>query len=100
MRHYAIDPAIGQPHLGPLLRTLRERLGVSLNTLAVSAGVDHAHVSRIERRQRAASATTLRALAQALDLDATQTSALLLAGGYVPHPHTRRSLERLLGLTG
>jgi excisionase family DNA binding protein len=54
------------PRVGKRLRTLREAAGLTQLQLAATSGLTHEAISRLERGQRAASAETVRQLAQAL----------------------------------
>jgi transcriptional regulator with XRE-family HTH domain len=99
MRRVAILPHLDQPYLGALLRDLRLRAGYSANRLGIEADIDHAHVSRIENGRRAASRITLNAFADVLELDDSARTALLIAGGYWPHPPPRSSLWLMVGIS-
>ena len=56
--------------LGAFIQAKRRQLGLSMTELAKGAGVDASQISRLERgHQRTAHASTLEALAQALDTD-------------------------------
>ncbi|HXJ29497.1 MAG TPA: helix-turn-helix transcriptional regulator [Gemmatimonadales bacterium] len=86
---------------GALLRRLRESqttyarrtnqwgtrwttVPLSQNALAGRAGVDAAHVSRLERGATTPSRAVAEKLAEALELDDVGTSRLLIAAGYWP----------------
>ena len=57
------------PHAGRRLRALREAAGWSQLQLAAASGVTHEVISTLERGKRAAQATTIQALARALEVD-------------------------------
>jgi transcriptional regulator with XRE-family HTH domain len=76
---------------GEHLATVRQRVGLSQHALAKAAGVDASYVNRLEHGERQAPDVELiRKFATALGLDATQTDALVVAGGGLP-----TALERL-----
>jgi transcriptional regulator with XRE-family HTH domain len=100
MRQSQMNPAVDQPHLGPLLRGLRVQAGWSIQRLATEAGIDRAHVSRIEAGIRPASLTVLRALADALALDIVARNGLLIAGGYQASSWPRPALWAMAKLRG
>jgi transcriptional regulator with XRE-family HTH domain len=76
---------------GEHLATVRQRVGLSQHALAKAAGVDASYVNRLEHGERQAPDVELiRKFAIALGLDATQTDALVVAGGGLP-----TALERL-----
>ncbi len=52
----------------PPLRAVREARGFGLRCVADKAGIDPAHLSRVERGQAALSVNALRRLAQVLEL--------------------------------
>ncbi|MET9958652.1 helix-turn-helix transcriptional regulator [Streptomyces sp. NPDC006326] len=96
-----------RPTVGALLRTWRERRGISQLELAGRAGSSSRHISFIETgRSRPSEAMVLR-LADRLDVPVRERNALLLAAGYAPHyaqtplddpamGTLREGLERLL----
>jgi transcriptional regulator with XRE-family HTH domain len=63
MRSSSVPTAFGQ-----VLRTQRERCGLSQEALALKANVDRTFVSQIERGIRQPTLTTLVKLARALDI--------------------------------
>jgi excisionase family DNA binding protein len=62
------DPA----HAGARLRALREAAGLSQLQLAARSRLTHEAISRVELGQRAPQAATIRALAQALEVEPAQ----------------------------
>ncbi|MFF5700901.1 helix-turn-helix domain-containing protein [Streptomyces sp. NPDC012794] len=95
------------PTLGSLLRTWRERRGVSQLELAGRAGSSSRHISFIETGRSRPSEEMVLRLADRLDVPVRERNALLLAAGYAPHyPHTalddpamdtlREGVQRLL----
>ena len=55
--------------VGPTIKALRYKKGMSLNTLAESAGISPSHLSRIERGLTVPSYDVLDRIAEALDSD-------------------------------
>ena len=53
--------------LGPRIRTLRERRGLPLRTVAEAAGVSESFLSQVERGVASPSVASLRGIAEALD---------------------------------
>ena len=64
---YMVDGR-GPEALGRLLREARKRTGRSQEAVAAAAGVDLAHISRIENAKVGVSETTLIAIAQQVDV--------------------------------
>ena len=96
-------PAAEPPPFGALLRRLRTAqttyarranqwrtawvtAPLSQHELASRAGVDAAHVNRLERGTTTPSRTVVVNLADALELDADDATLLLIAAGYWPWP--------------
>lgn len=95
------------PTAGALLRTWRERRGISQLELAGRAGSSSRHISFIETGRSRPSEEMVLRLADRLDVPVRERNALLLAAGYAPrYPQTplddpamgplREALERLL----
>ncbi len=70
--------------LGALLKTLREKRGVSQNKLAEQADFDHSYVSRLESGERMPTREAVHRLADALSLEEPQRDLLLAAAGFLP----------------
>ena len=73
---------------GGLLRTLRERQGVSQSKLAERADFDHSYVSRLESGARMPARDAVDRLGEALTLERSQLDALLAAAGFLPRDVT------------
>ncbi|MFI6147818.1 helix-turn-helix domain-containing protein [Streptomyces sp. NPDC051109] len=95
------------PSLGALLRTWRERRGISQLELAGRADSSSRHISFIETGRSRPSKEMVLRLADHLDVPVRERNALLLAAGYAPHyaqtplddpsmGTLREGLERLL----
>ncbi|WP_405762892.1 helix-turn-helix domain-containing protein [Streptomyces sp. NBC_00045] len=95
------------PSVGPLLRTWRERRGISQLELAGRADSSSRHISFIENGRSRPSRDMVLRLADHLDVPVRDRNALLLAAGYAPHyaqtplddpsmGTLREGLERLL----
>ncbi|MFJ7204930.1 helix-turn-helix domain-containing protein [Streptomyces sp. NPDC098789] len=93
--------------VGPLLRSWRERRGISQLELAGRADSSARHISFVETGRSRPSEEMVVRLAERLDVPVRDRNALLLAAGYAPrYPHTpldapqmaalREGLERLL----
>ncbi|MFD7026780.1 helix-turn-helix domain-containing protein [Streptomyces sp. NPDC059917] len=93
--------------VGPLLRSWRERRGISQLELAGRADSSARHISFVETGRSRPSEEMVVRLAERLDVPVRERNALLLAAGYAPrYPHTpldapqmaalREGLERLL----
>ncbi|CAM5627902.1 transcriptional regulator [Streptomyces avidinii] len=93
--------------VGPLLRTWRERRGISQLELAGRADSSSRHISFVETGRSRPSEEMVLRLAEHLDVPVRDRNALLLAAGYAPkYAHTplddpamgvlREALERLL----
>ncbi len=54
------------------IRSLRTRSGLTLDQLAAAAGLDKGYLSRLERREKTPSITTLMKLADAFDVELSQ----------------------------
>ena len=73
------------PGFGDLLRSYRERAGLSQRALARASKVNPAIISRLESDDRGPSGPEqVLAIARALGLDAEQADALLASAGYWP----------------
>ncbi|MEU7556496.1 helix-turn-helix transcriptional regulator [Streptomyces sp. NPDC044571] len=95
------------PTVGALLRTWRERRGISQLELAGRAGSSSRHISFIETGRSRPSEEMVLRLADRLDVPVRERNALLLAAGHAPHyaqtplddpamGTLREGLERLL----
>ncbi len=73
---------------GGLLRTLRERQGVSQSKLAERADFDHSYVSRLESGARMPARDAVDRLGEALALERPQMDSLLAAAGFLPRDVT------------
>ena len=73
---------------GALLRTMRERQGVSQSKLAERAEFDHSYVSRLESGARMPARDAVDRLGEALALERPQLDALLAAAGFLPRDVT------------
>jgi transcriptional regulator with XRE-family HTH domain len=69
---------------GGLLRTMRERNGVSQSKLAERADFDHSYVSRLESGARMPARDAVDRLGEALSLERGQMDSLLAAAGFLP----------------
>lgn len=72
------------PEFPALLKTYRERAGLSQVRLAQRAGIDRSYLNRLESGHRLPSRRTVLRLADALGLDPTERDQFLLAGGLAP----------------
>lgn len=69
---------------GVLLKTLRERHGVSQSKLAERADFDHSYVSRLESGARMPTRDAVDRLGTAMELDHSYLDALLASAGFLP----------------
>src|SRR3954464_10700338 len=69
---------------GNLLKSLREKNGVSQSKLAERAYFDHSYVSRLESGARMPTREAVDRLGEALMLDQAQLDSLLAAAGFLP----------------
>jgi transcriptional regulator with XRE-family HTH domain len=69
---------------GSVLKTMRERAGLSQNQLARLSGLDHSYLSRLESGQRHPSYDTVARLARVLARDRQERELLFAVAGYVP----------------
>ena len=76
-----------------LLRTLRERAGLSQSALARRAGLDPSFVNRLESGQRTAERSVVEKFIAALELDQTDADLLMAAGGLLPTLFERVGLQ-------
>ena len=70
--------------MGMLLKQQRTKAGLSQNALAKRAGVDVAHLFRLERGTSEAGPAVLGALARSMGLPAVERDRLMVAAGYWP----------------
>ena len=83
---------------GQLLKSLRERRGVSQSKLAERADFDHSYVSRLEGGARMPTRDAVDRLGAALALGESERDALLAAAGFLPRDVTNLlSSEPVLG---
>jgi transcriptional regulator with XRE-family HTH domain len=73
---------------GRLLKTLRERSGVSQSKLAERADFDHSYVSRLESGARMPTREAVDRLGGAMGLDEGALDALLASAGFLPRDVT------------
>lgn len=69
---------------GALLKSLREKRGVSQSKLAERADFDHSYVSRLESGARMPTREAVDRLGEALDLEQNLLDSLLAAAGFLP----------------
>jgi transcriptional regulator with XRE-family HTH domain len=83
---------------GQLLKTIRERRGVSQSKLAERADFDHSYVSRLEAGARMPTRDAVDRLGVALGLGESERDSLLAAAGFLPRDVTHLlSSEPVLG---
>jgi transcriptional regulator with XRE-family HTH domain len=81
----AVLDAPARDDFGPLLRSLRERAGISGNQLAHRAAIDPSHLNRVEREERGVPRSEMvAALIRALGLSRIDGNRLRLAAGLAP----------------
>ncbi|MCC0095004.1 helix-turn-helix transcriptional regulator [Streptomyces flavotricini] len=80
------------PSVGALLRTWRERRGISQLELAGRAGSSSRHISFVETGRSRPSKEMVLRLADHLDVPVRERNTLLLAAGYAPH-YTQTPLD-------
>ena len=88
----ALVEVAAQPHVGPLVRSWRERRRLSQLQLALDAGVSARHLSFIETGRSRPSREMVLQLAVQLDVPVRERNELLLAAGYAPL-YGQRGLE-------
>ena len=74
----------GRTEFGALLKSLREKRGVSQSKLAEKAVFDHSYVSRLESGARMPTRDAVDRLGEALNLEQPQLDSLLAAAGFLP----------------
>jgi transcriptional regulator with XRE-family HTH domain len=74
----------GGTEFGALLKSLREKRGVSQSKLAERADFDHSYVSRLESGARMPTRDAVDRLGEALGLEQAQLDSLLAAAGFLP----------------
>jgi transcriptional regulator with XRE-family HTH domain len=74
----------GGTEFGGLLKSLREKRGVSQSKLAERAEFDHSYVSRLESGARMPTREAVDRLGEAMNLEQQQLDALLAAAGFLP----------------
>ena len=83
---------------GQLLKSLRERRGVSQSKLAERAEFDHSYVSRLEGGARMPTRDAVDRLGDAMDLSEGERDMLLAAAGFLPRDFAKiLSAEPVLG---
>ncbi len=83
---------------GQLLKTLRERRGVSQSKLAERADFDHSYVSRLESGARMPTRDAVDRLGAALALGESERDALVAKAGFLPRDvNNLLSTEPVLG---
>lgn len=83
---------------GQLLKTLRERRGVSQSKLAERADFDHSYVSRLESGARMPTRDAVDRLGAALALGESERDALVARAGFLPRDvNNLLSTEPVLG---
>jgi transcriptional regulator with XRE-family HTH domain len=88
----------GMTEFGQLLKTLRERRGVSQSKLAERAEFDHSYVSRLEGGARMPTRDAVDRLGLAMELSDGERDVLLAAAGFLPRDFARiLSNEPVLG---
>lgn len=73
----------GSTKFGALLKSLREKRGISQTKLSEKADFDHSYVSRLESGVRMPTREAVDRLADALELE-DQRNSLLVAAGFLP----------------
>ena len=74
----------GGTEFGTLLKSQREKRGVSQSKLAERAEFDHSYVSRLESGARMPTREAVDRLGEALGLEQNQLDSLLAAAGFLP----------------
>jgi transcriptional regulator with XRE-family HTH domain len=74
----------GGTEFGTLLKSLREKRGVSQSKLAERAEFDHSYVSRLESGARMPTREAVDRLGEAMNLEQPQLDSLLAAAGFLP----------------
>ncbi len=83
---------------GQLLKSLRERRGVSQSRLAERAEFDHSYVSRLEGGARMPTRDAVDRLGDAMELSEGERDMLLAAAGFLPRDFSKiLSAEPVLG---
>lgn len=83
---------------GQLLKSLRERRGVSQSRLAERAEFDHSYVSRLEGGARMPTRDAVDRLGDAMELGESERDMLLAAAGFLPRDFSKiLSAEPVLG---
>jgi transcriptional regulator with XRE-family HTH domain len=87
-------PGLGGPdRFGGMLRSLRERAGLSQSALARLAGLDPSFINRLESGRRGVERPIADALVVALSLPAREADRLLAAGGFLPPSLAKAGLD-------
>jgi transcriptional regulator with XRE-family HTH domain len=74
----------GGTEFGALLKSLREKRGVSQSKLAERAEFDHSYVSRLESGARMPTREAVDRLGEAMSLEQAMLDSLLAAAGFLP----------------
>lgn len=77
-----------ETEFGLLLKSLREKRGISQSKLAEVAEFDHSYVSRLESGARSPTREAVDRLGEALELEQPQRDSLLAAAGFLPRDIT------------
>lgn len=89
---------VGMTEFGQLLKSLRERRGVSQSRLAERAEFDHSYVSRLEGGARMPTRDAVDRLGDAMELGESERDMLLAAAGFLPRDFSKiLSAEPVLG---
>jgi transcriptional regulator with XRE-family HTH domain len=92
------ERGFGMTEFGQLLKSLRERRGVSQSKLAERAEFDHSYVSRLEGGARMPTRDAVDRLGDAMDLSEGERDMLLAAAGFLPRDFAKiLSAEPVLG---
>ncbi len=92
------ERGFGMTEFGQLLKSLRERRGVSQSKLAERAEFDHSYVSRLEGGARMPTRDAVDRLGEAMDLSEGERDMLLAAAGFLPRDFSKiLSAEPVLG---
>ena len=92
------ERGFGMTEFGQLLKSLRERRGVSQSKLAERAEFDHSYVSRLEGGARMPTRDAVDRLGDAMDLSEGERDMLLAAAGFLPLDFAKiLSAEPVLG---
>src|SRR6478735_4596657 len=88
----ADSPKIGTKEFGDLLRTARERRGMSRNDLGEATGLSYPYISQLETAYRKPSPAAIRKLADALDVSLDEIFAAMEQPAPEP-PSVRKRID-------